>query len=83
MSNWCHRYRYAHKRVKKLRGPARDYACVDCGVDAADWSFSHYDDVPCRTSWGAAYSMNPDHYRPRCRPCHVKYDATNREGAAA
>lgn len=29
-----------------------------------------------------AYSMNPDHYQPRCVPCHKRYDL-DRQGANA
>jgi hypothetical protein len=27
-----------HNRVKKARGPASDYRCIDCGGQAEDWS---------------------------------------------
>jgi hypothetical protein len=58
-----------HKRVKKARGPASRYACVDCGKPAEDWSTvnpsSH--DVRAR-------------FQPRCRACHRRYDGAVGEG---
>lgn len=52
------RYRHAHTRVRRERGPAREYLCVDCGDGAEHWSFSCYEDVPCRTATGRPFSMN-------------------------
>jgi hypothetical protein len=58
-----------HKRVTKARGPASQYACVDCGEPAEDWSTvnpsSH--DVRAR-------------FQPRCRTCHRRYDGAVGEG---
>ena len=58
-----------HKRVKKARGPASGYACVDCGEPAEDWSTvnpsSH--DVQVR-------------FQPRCRKCHRHHDGYVGEG---
>jgi len=58
-----------HNRVKKARGPASDYSCVDCGGPAQDWStadsVSH--DVAAR-------------FQPRCRKCHRRYDGAVGEG---
>ncbi len=58
-----------HHRVKKTRGPASNYACVDCGGAAEDWSTadSSSDDV-----WGR--------FQPRCRKCHRRYDGAVGEG---
>ena len=52
-----------HKRVKKARGPASGYACVDCGEPAEDWSTvdSASDDILVR-------------FQPRCRKCHRHHD---------
>jgi hypothetical protein len=62
-------YAVWHKRVKKALGPARDYACVDCGQRAEDWStvnpFS--DDIRVR-------------FQPRCRKCHRHYDGAVGQG---
>ena len=52
-----------HKRIKKARGPASSFACVDCGEPAQDWSTVNpaSDDVQSR-------------FQPRCRKCHRRYD---------
>ena len=58
-----------HHRVKKARGPASNYACVDCGGAAEDWStvYPSRDDVWVR-------------FQPRCRKCHRRYDGAVGEG---
>jgi hypothetical protein len=58
-----------HKRIKKARGPASGYACVDCGEPAQDWSTVNpaSDDVQAR-------------FQPRCRKCHRCYDGVVGEG---
>jgi len=62
-------YAVWHKRVQKARGPASDYACVDCGGRAADWSTVNpsSDDVQIR-------------FQPRCRKCHRSYDGAIGQG---
>jgi hypothetical protein len=58
-----------HKRVKKARGLASGYACVDCGEPAEDWSTvdPSSDDVRGR-------------FQPRCRKCHRYHDGAVGEG---
>jgi len=58
-----------HKRVRKARGRASDYACVDCGEPAYDWSTVNpaSDDVLVR-------------FQPRCRKCHRHHDGAVGEG---
>ena len=58
-----------HHRVTKARGPASNYACVDCGGCAEDWSTANpsSDDVWAR-------------FQPRCRKCHRRYDGAVGEG---
>lgn len=58
-----------HHRVKKARGPARGYVCVDCGKAAQDWSTVNpsSDDIRAR-------------FQPRCRRCHRHYDGAVGEG---
>jgi hypothetical protein len=58
-----------HNRVKKARGPASDYPCVDCGGRAEDWSTADpvSNDVRIR-------------FQPRCRKCHRRYDGAFGEG---
>jgi len=53
-----------HGRVKEVRGPAKNYLCVDgCGRQALDWS-------QIRRTTG----QEPEDYKPRCRSCHHGYD---------
>jgi hypothetical protein len=58
-----------HHRIKKARGPASDYACVDCGEPAQDWSTANPSSDDLRTR-----------FQPRCRPCHRYYDGMVGEG---
>jgi hypothetical protein len=59
-----------HNRVKKARGPASDYHCIDCSGQAEDWSTADpsSDDVWVR-------------FQPRCRKCHRRYDGAVGEGS--
>lgn len=75
-------YRSAHDRVRRERGKAKYHACSDCGGVASEWSYDGTDpdelteDVRHRD--GAlrpvAFSLKPEHYSPRCRSCHIKFD---------
>jgi hypothetical protein len=58
-----------HHRVRKARGPASGYVCVDCGKPAQDWSTVNpsSDDIRAR-------------FRPRCRKCHRYHDGGVGEG---
>lgn len=58
-----------HHRVRKARGPASGYACVDCGQPARDWSTADpsSDDLWVR-------------FQPRCRRCHCYRDGAMGEG---
>jgi hypothetical protein len=56
-------YNAWHKRVKKARGPASGYPCVDCGEPAADWSTVNPSSADVR-----------GRFQPRCRKCHRHYD---------
>ncbi|WP_374159098.1 helix-turn-helix domain-containing protein [Mycobacterium sp. G7A2] len=59
----------AHRKLRRLVGPASQYSCVDCGEQAADWSYRY------RTGQRYAHSADPADYEPRCRPCHGRHDA--------
>lgn len=71
-------YGAAHERVRRDRGPAQHHACVGCGEPARHWSYNHDDpdelisDEP--RIEGVAYSLKPEHYSPRCVPCHKRFD---------
>ena len=58
-----------HKRIRKARGPAGGYACVDCGEPAQDWSTVN----PSSTDLAVRF-------QPRCRRCHRYHDGAVGEG---
>jgi hypothetical protein len=60
------RYQRAHGRVSAARGKASQHVCVDCGVQAQDWS-NRTGDI-----------FNIDDFDPRCRKCHTSFDRTHR-----
>jgi HNH endonuclease len=62
-----------HKRLRKERGSADARECVDCGDQAAQWSYDHSDPNEKRGSVGP-YSLDMDRYQPRCRRCHILFD---------
>lgn len=71
-------YSGAHERVRSARGAASDHSCITCGKQALHWSYRHDDPDEMFDEMLAnrpmAYSVNPDHYDPRCVPCHKKFD---------
>lgn len=72
-------YTAAHDRVVRAKGRAAEHDCVDCGRTAAHWSYDHQDpgELHSATVKGSPpFSLNPDHYQPRCVPCHKVYDLT-------
>jgi hypothetical protein len=56
-------YFLLHERLRKARGKATEYRCVQCGTQAKQWAQLHGAD-PC----------NFDNYVPMCLSCHRKYD---------
>jgi hypothetical protein len=61
-------YQALHRRIRKLRGHASGHTCVDCPEPALDWSQVHGTD---------GTDLEKD-FEPRCRSCHVRYDADAR-----
>ncbi|MDN4162954.1 hypothetical protein [Nocardioides abyssi] len=74
-------YATAHYRVRRAKGSARDYQCLDCDNMATDWclivnpSEKHYGYSAYGRKPTTAFSLNPDDYEPRCSDCHKAYDA--------
>lgn len=58
-----------HARVRRARGSASSYICIDCSNPAEDWSTTDpaSDDIWVR-------------FQPRCRKCHRLYDGATGEG---
>ncbi len=66
-------YAAVHQRLRRTRGLASEYKCDTCDSNAAQWSYDH----SCtdeRNSKEGPYSVNLERYRPRCVPCHKKFD---------
>lgn len=76
-------YPSAHSRLRWMRGSASAHPCVDCSAPADDWSYNHDDPNEKldhdRGACPQPYSPDPDHYSPRCRPCHRKFDSSQKE----
>lgn len=66
-------YMDAHRRVKRARGRAAEYMCVDCGGRAEDWSYIGAAPDEMRDKWGP-FSYDVNSYEARCRPCHLRFD---------
>lgn len=74
-------YLGAHTRVRTARGSVQNYPCVDCGKQAAEWTYDGLDPnaltEPHGThanAGGCLYSLDIEHYHPRCRSCHKRHD---------
>lgn len=71
-------YVAAHDRVRRDRGDVKRLPCVDCGGQARHWSYNHDDPDELvsneKRTLGIAYSLKPEHYSPRCVPCHKRFD---------
>jgi hypothetical protein len=78
-------YTGAHLRVRSARGSAAQHSCVDCGETAAQWSYDHLDpdEIVGDGARPSAYSAKPEHYHPRCIPCHAAFDKARRDASLA
>lgn len=80
-------YGTAHDRIRRDRGHARNQACTDCSNAAQHWSYDHTDPderiSQASRTHGIAYSLNPQHYSPRCVPCHKRFDLDRRDALHA
>jgi hypothetical protein len=68
------RYRSAHSRLTRSLGSASQRPCVDCGSPAHHWSYKHTDPNALMSPTGQPYSLNSEHYEPRCAACHRAFD---------
>lgn len=67
-------YDAAHSRVHAQRGRASDHLCADCDGQASQWSYDHSDPDERVSEAGYAYSLDVNHYAPRCVSCHKQHD---------
>jgi hypothetical protein len=73
-------YRAVHKRLTRTRGPASDYACVVCGLTAAQWSYDYHCPSEHVSPEGHPYTADLSFYSPRCMSCHKLMDAPRKSG---
>lgn len=66
-------YASVHQRLGRTRGPAKSHACADCAAPAQQWSYDHSDPNELTAAEGA-YSLDPEHYVPKCVRCHKRAD---------
>lgn len=72
-------HQLVHIGLVSIRGRASQHRCVDCGRVAQDWSYDYScpnEIVRRRPNTGVdqRFSLDPAHYDPRCRSCHVAFD---------
>ncbi len=76
-------YINAHARLRKELGSASRQKCVDCGEQAAHWSWSqNRESEGYRSGQGVRslieWSEDPDDYTPRCMACHSAFDSVDK-----
>lgn len=73
-------YTGAHHQVRRLRGHAKEHACLHCGGQARDWAYDHQDPNPGWESANGVFSRDPERYIPLCVLCHKRFDDRMRGG---
>lgn len=63
-----------HKWVARHRGKAARHSCVDCGGQAAEWSYITGHPLEQIDSQGRRFARALDAYQPRCVRCHRLHD---------
>lgn len=79
-------YTGTHARLRRQRGLASDYACVDCGGPAEDWSYeggSADERISESDHKGCAFTPDLSFYSPRCTKCHGEFDGFASSGKRA
>jgi hypothetical protein len=75
-------YNAVHGRLRAQRGAASKYICVGCEEKrASDWAYDHEDpNEKTGIVHGSPllYSADPEHYKPMCHSCHMRFDAAFR-----
>lgn len=69
-------YGAVHARIKRYRGFANQFNCIDCNGPAQDWSLNlncNYELIEERGRL-VPISYNTNDYDPRCKRCHGIYD---------
>ncbi|WP_438853912.1 hypothetical protein [Agromyces sp. M3QZ16-3] len=68
-------YEQAHRSIRRARGPASSYPCLNCGDPARHWAYRNASTAelvgPVRGRAGSArYSSDVADYDPLCVLCH-------------
>lgn len=78
-------YSGAHQRVRNDRGRVQEHQCINCGAQAAHWSYNHDDPdefyAVGLSAAPVAFSLKSNHYSPRCVPCHKRFDLDRADAA--
>lgn len=74
MSRYGYGYDAIHKRLRKERGPARNFECVECGNQANHWAYQHTAGDNEQRTHGLPFSSNVEDYAAMCAKCHRKLD---------
>jgi hypothetical protein len=70
-----------HQRLRQVWGPAKRYACIECGGRAAHWAYDgtdptqHYGIANAGKSSYGWYSIYPEFYMPMYAKCHNRRDS--------
>ena len=70
-------YTGMHSRLARQRSKASAHTCVDCEQPAREWSYNHDDPdeiVGEHRGSRVVYSLDVEHYNPRCSRCHNALD---------
>jgi hypothetical protein len=80
-------YNGVHQRLRRVLGDASNYACVDCGKEAQQWSLTITESTVIYSGRNGKsrlllpFSRNLDDYDTRCGSCHVKRDNQSVRGS--
>jgi hypothetical protein len=66
-------YESVHKALRKHRGSASNYDCVECGESARHWAFNNNPENEL-VDHGGRYSSDLTDYDPMCLRCHRRRD---------
>lgn len=72
-----------HKRIAAARGPAAQFACIECGGQARHWAYQHDDPDELIDETGLPYSDDMDCYAPMCVVCHRRFDRLHGQAQAS
>lgn len=72
-------YKGMHLRIGRVQGKASIYICSNdnCQSQASQWAYDHLDvdeKFEMLKKYLMPYSTKVEHYKPLCRPCHIKFD---------